>query len=342
VDGSGIIVWANRAELEMLGYDRAGFIGHHIGEFYADRECCEDVLARLSRGEELREHEVVMRRKDGELRTVLINSNVLWDGDRFVHTRCFTRDITDRKKNEAALIAAKEEAVRATHVKSEFLAVMSHELRTPLNAIMGYRDLLAQGVGGEMDHTQAAFLDRIGSASSQLVTLIDQILSFSRIEAGAETAEFAEADINEVARTATVLLEPVAASKHLVLEMKPSDADVICETDSGKVSQILLNLLSNAVKFTESGSVRVSVRRENGNACVEIADTGPGISAEDRDRVFEPFVQLDSSSTRRHGGTGLGLAVSRNLANMLGGELRVDSTPGIGSAFTLVLPARSS
>jgi signal transduction histidine kinase len=243
--------------------------------------------------------------------------------------------LAERLETEAALRSMNEKAERASEAKSQFLAVMSHELRTPLNAIVGYQDLLALEVGGPLSDSQRGYLARIRGASEQLLRLIDQILSLSRIEAGKEVLALAPMDVGSLVSETVSMVEPAALAKGLAVRVATPAEPVVCVSDAGKVRQILLNLLSNAVKFTDAGGVDVVVASEGGSVFVNVRDSGPGIPERDRANIFEPFVQLDTSATRRHGGTGLGLPVSRELARMLGGEVQLRSTPGEGSTFTL-------
>lgn len=339
VGHDGTILWANYAEMSLLGYKPEEYIGKNIAEFHADTPVIEDILTRLKKGEALHDYEARLVCRNGDIKHVLINSNALFRNGEFIHTRCFTRDITERKAAENALVIAKEEAERASRVKSQFLAVMSHELRTPLNAIIGYQDLLSQEISGPVSASQRIYLDRIKLGAEQLVTLIDQVLNLSRIESGKEEIVIEQVDMAAALGHTCALIAPAAAKKGLTLNIEIPEEAIICPTDRGKLNQILLNLLSNAVKFTAAGSVRATLRRTPGIVLIEVADTGAGIKSADRARIFEPFVQADASSTRRHGGVGLGLSVSNHLAEMLGGQITLESKTGTGSCFIVTLPA---
>ncbi|HEX8692232.1 MAG TPA: ATP-binding protein [Longimicrobium sp.] len=238
--------------------------------------------------------------------------------------------------SNARLYEAAQEASRA---KSEFLAVMSHELRTPLNAITGYADLLQAGLAGPLNSRQREQLDRIVASARHLVGVIEEILTFSRMEAGHERAHLEAVDLREMVRETALLLEPLAREKGLGFEVRLQEEPARVETDPVKVRQVLRNLVTNAVKFTDHGRVVIEGAREGARHLVRVADSGVGIAPENRERVFEPFWQVEQSNRREVGGTGLGLAVARGLAEMLGGELRLESTPGRGSTFTLALPA---
>jgi PAS domain S-box-containing protein len=351
VAGDGTILWANRSELEMLGYAPEEYLGHHIAEFHVDGPVIQQILCRLTDGETLRDEEARLRHKDGSVRHVLINSNVLWRDGLFVHTRCFTRDVTEAKRaaaeRELLLVReqrARHEAEAASRAKSEFLAVMSHELRTPLNAIGGYVDLLELGVRGPLTETQREDLGRIQKSQRHLLGLINEVLNYTRVEAGAVRYELADVRLGEVVASVEPLIRPQLDARGLALLIEPL-GDATVRADREKVRQVLLNLLSNAVKFTDRGG-RVTIRCEAAaptqpGAMVElqVVDTGEGIPANKLEAVFEPFVQAHTGLTRPHDGVGLGLAISRDLARGMGGELTARSTMGQGSTFTLSLPA---
>jgi signal transduction histidine kinase len=234
------------------------------------------------------------------------------------------------------------EAEAANRAKAEFLAAMSHELRTPLNAIGGYVDLISLGIRGPVTEQQIEDLKRIRRSQQHLLGIINDLLNFSRIEAGRLTYEFAQVPVREILEAVASMVEPLAYAKAITLTW-PGNVRSDVYTDRAKAEQILLNLLTNAIKFTgEEGQVVVSctVRREH--MSIVVKDTGVGIPADKLESIFEPFVQIGRSLTSLHEGTGLGLAISRDLAQAMGGELTVESVPGSGSTFTLVLPREPS
>jgi signal transduction histidine kinase len=236
--------------------------------------------------------------------------------------------------------AARAEAESANGAKSDFLAVMSHELRTPLAAIMGYQELLADGITGPITDAQAQQLARIKASARHLLALIDEILTFTRLDAGRETVKAEKFDLDEILRNACDIVEPLAAAKKLELKVVSPGPGVIVESDATKVRQILVNLLSNAVKFTETGTVTVEASARGKDFILRVIDTGIGIQSEHLHRIFDPFWQVEQKATRRATGTGLGLTVTKRLANLLGGDVDVMSTPGEGTTFTVTLPSK--
>jgi PAS domain S-box-containing protein len=233
---------------------------------------------------------------------------------------------------------ARAAAEAASLAKSQFLAVMSHELRTPLTAIIGNADLVAEGIWGPVNAKQAAQLGRVKASAWHLVTIIDEILTYARTEAGKEIARLVPVDVVELASETLSLLEVEAAGRGIDLKFHAPAGDWRFETDPGKLRQILLNLVGNALKFTDEGEVALTVETTGPKLLVHVRDTGDGIAPEHVDRIFEPFWQVDQTTTRRQGGTGLGLPVSRRLARLLGGDVTVSSTVGEGSTFTVHLP----
>jgi PAS domain S-box-containing protein len=231
-----------------------------------------------------------------------------------------------------------EASLAANQTKSDFMATMSHELRTPLNAIMGYTELLELRISGELTQAQSSQLERIRASTNHLLTVIEEILTFSRVDAGKETVLRERVDVLELARAAGAMVEPAALQKGLAFVNVVPDGTVMAGTDPVKLRQVLLNLLSNAVKFTESGRVRFDTRLDGEYVVFTVSDTGIGIAAEHHEKVFEPFWQVEAGAKRRTGGTGLGLTVCRQLSELLGAELTMRSEPGVGSTFTMRLP----
>ena len=245
----------------------------------------------------------------------------------------------EKARSEAE--TARAEAERANTSKTDFLAVMSHELRTPLTAIMGYEELLSDGITGPITELQRQQLGRINASARHLLGLIDEILTFARIDIGRERIRWESMSINHTLTDAAALVEPMAAAKKLSFVIDVLADDQPIQTDATKLRQMLVNLLSNGIKFTEKGEVRLSCSVEAGMLEVRIADTGVGIAAENIEDVFEPFWQAEQSATRKTGGTGLGLSVTRKLARLLGGDVTVASRFGTGTTFLLTLPMKA-
>ena len=237
--------------------------------------------------------------------------------------------------------AARAEAERANNSKTDFLAVMSHELRTPLTAIMGYEELLSDGITGPVTELQRQQLGRINASARHLLGLIDEVLTFARVDIGRERVRWESMSVNHTLSDAAALVEPMATAKSLKLVVKLLAEDQAIQTDGTKLRQMLVNLLSNGIKFTEMGEVRLGCLVSNSTLDVSIADTGVGIAAENIEYVFEPFWQAEQTATRKTGGTGLGLSVTRKLARLLGGDVTVASKVGAGTTFLLTLPMKA-
>lgn len=242
-----------------------------------------------------------------------------------------------------------EQSRAADRAKGRFLATISHELRTPLTALTGYEELLADEVIGPLTESQTDVLERMRSVTHHLTVMIEEVLTFSSIEAGREVVRSTEFLAEDLVRAAAAIVEPLARQKRLRLACDlPADA-IRLTSDIDKVRQIIVNLAGNAVKFTEQGEVRIALSEVHSSGAAEgeerrevrfaVTDTGTGIAPEDARRLFRPFSQVDAGLTRRHGGTGLGLYISQRLAQLLGGRIDVQSELGIGSTFTLALPA---
>ena len=232
------------------------------------------------------------------------------------------------------------EAQQANRAKADFLATMSHELRTPLNAMIGYTDLMLSGVPEPLAPASQAYVKRVSLSAQHLLQLIEEILTFSRLEAGRETVTLVSTALSDLVDEVRAIIEPLAVEKGLRFLIHAPEEPVRVLTDPRKVRQILVNLLGNAVKFTEVGEIEFTAASEDGEVLLQVRDTGPGIEPEYLDNIFEPFWQVEQSATRSAQGTGLGLTVTQRLVGLLGGTLHVESMPGKGSTFAVRLPMR--
>jgi len=249
-------------------------------------------------------------------------------------------DITLRHQSELELIKARDLAEAGNRAKSEFLATMSHELRTPMNGVIGFTSLLSDT---PLNGDQREYVDTIQHSGEALLAIIDDILDLSKIEAGKFHLELAPVNLHKLATQVVQFMQPRAASKGLALVLRfEPDEKLMLHSDEGRVRQVLLNLIGNAIKFTDVGSVTVHVQYDPSSATravrVSVRDTGIGIPRDKHDRLFQKFSQVDGSMTRRFGGTGLGLVISKQLLELLGGTIGVESAPGHGSTFSFTHP----
>ena len=234
---------------------------------------------------------------------------------------------------------ARTVAESANRAKSEFLAVMSHELRTPLNAIGGYAELIELGIRGPVTPEQRRDLERIQRSQHHLLGLINGVLNYARLESGNLRYDVTDVPVDELLATCEALVAPQARAKRLRLVVPRCPEWLTVRADHEKAQQIILNLLTNSIKFTnDGGSIEMTCQADESSAAICVTDTGRGIEPEKLVAIFDPFVQVDARLTRTHEGVGLGLAISRDLARGMRGDLTVESTPGRGSTFTLRLP----
>jgi signal transduction histidine kinase len=251
--------------------------------------------------------------------------------------------MSERERVTRELRIAHSVAAAANLAKAEFLAVMSHELRTPLNAIAGYAELLSLGVSGTLNAQQTDAVARIQRNEKHLLGLIDEVLSFARVEAGASVMNARQLSVCDELDALEPLVRPELVKKNLQLERVPCDPDLKVWADALKLRQILLNIVGNAVKFTPAGgSIQLAAARHGDRVAVTVADTGIGVPPDKLTQIFEPFFQVDSGTTREYAGVGLGLAIARDLSRAMGGEIYFESTVGRGSVVSVVLHARQS
>lgn len=349
-DLNGIITSWNPAAERIFGYTRDEVVGKSIHVIIPDNRRAEEVevLAKVSAGEGVDHYETVRRRKDGSLTDISLTvSPVIDSTGKIVGASRIARDITERKRlveaEHAQLIRERTFRAEANRIKDQFLATLSHELRTPLNAIIGWSEMLRSGNLNEQE--TALGLRTIERNARAQVQLVDDLLDVGRITSGKMRLQIQTVDLVEVARTAMEIVRPSATAKKIKLSGEWKRPELYVQGDPDRLQQVAWNLLSNAIKFTPArGQVTVRVEPDSeGNACLIVNDTGAGIAERFLPHVFDRFRQQDGSLTRAHGGLGLGLAIVRQIVELHGGTVDVDS-PGEneGSTFTVVLPGAMS
>jgi PAS domain S-box-containing protein len=343
VDADGNLVHMNRAGLQMIAASsmsqvRGALVEDLILEEY--REAYRHMHAQVLQGEPgSLTFEVVGL--DGQHHWMETSAVPLPDRTGKTDLLAVTRDITERRRQEEATRAAQAKAESANRSKSVFLANMSHELRTPLTAIIGFADLL-KGTAKVSGEDEAA-LQAIHSSGEHLLALINDVLDVSKIEAGQLEIEMVTFNLRDLIQRAVQSLMPGAMQAGLTVKLSfADDLPSAIRSDPMRIRQVLINLLSNAIKFTHQGGVEVHVGTSDAHSSIAItvADTGIGIGEAALDRIFSPFQQADASTTRNYGGTGLGLTISREIADTMGGHLAAESQPGEGSTFTFVVPVQ--
>ncbi len=336
-DPRGIITDVNKQMEALTGCTRDELIGAPFKDYFTDPERAEAGIKLVLGESKVTDYELTARARDGKETVVSYNATTFHDRDRKLQgVFAAARDVTERKRYEQSL----EQANRA---KSVFLANMSHELRTPLNAILGYSEMLhEQAVERQLDEF-GADLERISAAGKHLLALISDILDLSKIEAGKMELFLESFDVAELIDEVASTIRPLVEKNSNTLHIKRAPDLGVMHADQIKVRQGLFNLLSNAAKFTQEGKVTLDAGRERMDdsewIVFRVTDTGIGLSPEQIVKLFQDFTQADASTTRKFGGTGLGLALTRRFCQMMGGDVTVHSVPGEGSVFTIKLPA---
>ncbi|WPP51636.1 PAS domain S-box protein [Catalinimonas niigatensis] len=337
---TNVILDVNEAAIQKYGYTRAGFIGLHLHHLQHK----DDINEYLSHRKHVKMEPLsnifhaVCRHKTKEGKIIYVNIHAhVYEQDGSKKELILINDITKRKEYEDELIGTKSELEKALQIKDEFLSVMSHEIRTPLNAIIGLSHLLKQ-----QDHlsAQEETLQTIGFSADHLLTLVNDILDFSKLQAGKLKLEDIAYNLHELARQTIKLFQIHARDKQidLILEIDEQLPAQIMG-DPTRISQILNNLLSNAVKFTDKGSITLNLSKKSINQLrIKVKDSGIGMTKEEQSQIFEAFTQANSSTSRKYGGTGLGLTITKKLVNLQGGDLRLKSKPGAGTTFIIDLP----
>lgn len=339
-DDGPSIVYVNDAFERVFGYTREEVIGRGT-RILRGPDTDPETVARLFssfRDTVPMRTEIVHYTKSGEGRWMDIDTVPVFDAaGRHTHWLGVSRDITGRKRSEEALRIARDEAEEANRLKSEFLANMSHEIRTPLNGVLGMSQLLART---QLDARQQKMINTVQSSGRALLSIINDILDISKIEAGLMLLEPEPVEVISVCEQAVSAVTATAQEKGLALSMKVAKAvPRTILADRRRLGQVLINLLGNAVKFTEKGAVSLNVSLKGRTSIrFEVADTGPGISPEQERLIFDRFRQVDASFSRAHEGAGLGLALCKEFASLMGGDITVESAPGKGARFRLDVP----
>ncbi|MRD45842.1 response regulator [Caenimonas koreensis DSM 17982] len=343
VDQKLRVVLANEALVKLLGKSNDQLMGSPVfaipwrdaqGNALADTQ--QPWVVALEQGVVQRDLQLKLLDTQGALRSFVVNcSPVLGSSGKAGGVLISLEDITQLEESKIALQSAKDEAEAANLAKSEFLANMSHEIRTPMNAILGFAELLRRGYGRNNERESSRYLETIRHSGKHLLSLINDILDLSKVEAGQLTVERASFAPHLVVLGAVSELDVKAKGKGIALDVRiVGSLPEVATSDGSRIRQVLLNLLSNAVKFTDRGGVTVTVSCEPQRYTVSVRDSGIGIAADRIESMFDPFTQADASISRRFGGTGLGLAISRKLARALGGDITAQSVPGEGTTMT--------
>jgi PAS domain S-box-containing protein len=367
-DINGIIQVFNHGAEQMLGYSMGEIVGQATPAIFCDAQELAELAINLTAelGQDIPngfvaltakaslglvcEEELTNIRKDGSRFPILLSTTALRDEkDQIIGFLSIGKDISDRKKAEALLKATNQELLRATMLKDEFLANMSHELRTPLNAILGITESLSEEVFGPLQEKQKSMLQVVENSGNHLLELINDILDLAKIEANEMTLDYQASNIKNICQSSLMFIRQMAIQKNLQLDLKGPPSELETSLDERRIRQVLINLLSNAIKFTPSGGKitleysldRESVPSENSpQAWISLAviDTGIGITSDNLQKLFQPFVQIDSPLNRQYDGTGLGLALVKKIVELHGGYVRATSEFGVGSRFAIALP----
>ena len=341
IDPRGIVTDVNKQAETLTGCTRDELIGSPFKNCFTDPQRAEDGIKRILDEGKVTNYELTARARDGKLTVVSYNATTYHDRNRSLQgVFAAARDITERKQYEETLRDATHRAEQASRAKSEFLANMSHEIRTPMNAVIGLAFLLGKT---PLDDEQSDLLAKLKLGSKSLLLVLNNVLDLSKIEAGELIVERRAFDLHSLLAELPEMLAVQAQAKGISFEIdEASDLPSALEGDATRLNQVLTNLLSNAIKFTEQGGVTLRVSQVAATPShvtlrFTVRDTGIGIATEVQEQLFAPFAQADASITRRFGGTGLGLSIVKRLVKLMGGEVHVDSAPGVGSEFSVTL-----
>jgi PAS domain S-box-containing protein len=342
-DPLGIITDVNQQMEALTGCTREELIGTPFKNYFTDPRRAEEGIRQVLHETRVTNYELTARSKSGNATVVSYNATTFNDqAGKLQGVFAAARDVTERKRFEQTLQEKNVELENASLAKDRFLASMSHELRTPLNAIIGFTGTLLMKLSGPLTDEQEESLTTVRASGRHLLSLINDLLDLAKIESGKVELNMDILNCRSIMEEVSSTLKTLAEGKKLKFELRLPENDLLVRTDRRSLTQILINLTNNAIKFTQKGSVSIELhgQRENGQAHADISvvDTGVGIRPEDQPKLFQAFMQVDSSSTRSYEGTGLGLHVSQKLAKMIGGQVSFESEYGKGSRFTVSVP----
>ncbi len=340
VGRDGRILWANRAELDLLGYPADEYIGRKISDFHVDATTVETLLRKLLRGETLYDEPARLRCKDGSVKHVRIHSNALWEDGRLLYTHCFTRDVSDRVELEDALRQKLAQLAEADRHKDEFLAMLGHELRNPLSPIVTAVRMMRLRKDDRDLSTRS--LDVIERQTKHMSRLVDDLLDVSRITRGTISLREETVSLSGIIEAAVDQARRSMEERGHQFTLRLPPEPITLRADPARLEQVLANLLGNAAKYTPMGGrISVDVRVDGGDVEITVGDNGIGLSPDTRDRIFDLFVRSPDSRTNDPGGLGVGLTLARRIVELHGGSVEARSDGrGRGSSFVVRLPAR--
>jgi PAS domain S-box-containing protein len=329
VGPDGTILWANKAECDLLGYASDEYVGRSITDFHVDRDVVEDMLEKLKRGETLENFSARLRCKDGSIKHVLVNSNACFENDEFRYTRCFTRDVTKQFEAEQALR-------QSDRRKDEFLATLAHELRNPLAPIKNAVELLKNDTNAATEEPRQIIERQV----QQLTRLVDDLLDVSRITRDKIELRRERVELSAILNSAVETSKPLIDGAGHRLTISVPEHSIALDADAARLAQVFANLLNNSAKYTEPGGhIQLDAQQLGNEVVVSVRDNGVGISCDALAYVFDMFRQVDRSLERSRGGLGIGLTLVRRLVAMHGGSINAQSAGvGQGSEFIVRLP----
>ena len=341
-DTYGVITQCNKSFVDIVGVEEANIIGNIIGLDLLKSDTSEEIkkcVTAVLSGEPDNysgSSFSFIGATDTPIRASFVP--VITEDKAIAGGICIVEDITESKKAREALIHAKNVAEEASRTKSEFLSNVTHELRTPLNAIMGFSDLLQESIEDKLNENQRKYLNNIIAGGKDLLDVINNILDVSNIEAGKTNLELEDIHLEGLVQDVMTEMSSFASKKNIALQMELDPQVESIRVDRNKLQQILINLVSNAIKFgKEKGFVKIRSKQMHDTLHIEVIDNGIGISTEDQQRLFKPFIQLDSSSTRKYKGNGIGLYIVKQFVDLHGGNVWLESEIGKGSTFTFTI-----